>query len=475
MPIASRLRLLPAFALAVIVAGTVFRPGDAPWVSDEPMLLHGALYMNSTPGHFWGIPLPFSPAPYGLLGTRGVHYGPLAVWIDQIFLAFTHIPTVMIAIRAAAVAAVNALALYWLAKSLRVTPWLAVAVMLSPWLWLYSRQLWDNSLCVPLSAMLLAAYADFIVTRRPWSLRLAILCGTLLLLVHLMAIALIAAIGLHLAIVEFRSVWRFKWSLLAIVAIVTAISWRYWSNLLYNHHQDIPGGTSPWRGYFFPFFGAHHLAAGGLENILGDAWVASRSPVVAVARWISLVAFPAVWVGMLLALPGLWRVLRLSPRAGPIDHIFAVAWVAVILQCALDGFQHVYEGPHYLNAAWIVSAAFLLLLARYAPAWIIGVYGASLLTVTVAIAVSIHQNAGMRSANYGSALWAQIEAVQNIQKFSGDSLLKIDIAQWTAHPIALTTLGELHPPPSTERPRRGILVHYRDGSPLDAHIAVTVY
>ncbi len=200
---------------------------------------------------------------------------------------------------------------------------------------------------------------------------------------------------------------------------------------------------------------AHHFAAGGLENILGDAWVATRSPVVLVARWISLVAFPAVWVGMLLALPRVWRVLRLSPRAGPIDHIFAVAWAAVVFQAALDGFQHVYEGPHYLNAAWIVYAAFLFLLARHAPAWIIGAYGASLLTVTIAIAVSIHQNAGMRSANYGSALWAQIEAVEEIQEFSGDSPLKIDIPQWTAHPIALTTLGELHPPSPAEHPAAG--------------------
>jgi hypothetical protein len=466
---------LPILALLLIVAATVFRPGDAPWISDEPLLLHGAFYMNSIRGHFWGISLPFTPAPYGLLGTRGAHYGPLAVWINQIFLAFTHNPITMIAIRAAVVSVMNAIALYWLAKSIRATPWLAVAVMLSPWLWLYSRQLWDNSLCVPLSAILVAAYADFITTRRPWSLRLAILCGMLLLLVHLMAIPLLAAIALHLAVAEHRSLWRSKWSIVTIIAFMTAISYRYWSSLLHDYHQNIPGGTSPWRGYFYPLFGAHHLTAYGLENILGDAWLATASPVITVARWISLIAYPLVWMGMLMSIPRAWRVLRFSSTAGPIDHIFAVAWLAIIFQSAIDGLQHVYDGPHYLNASWILYAAFLFLVARKAPTWLIAVYAASLLIVTAMIAITIHQNAGMRSPNYGSTISTQINAVNEIQKYSGDSPMKIEVPEWTEHRVALTTLGELNPPPATQRPRRRIIVHYREDSPTDAQIIVTAY
>jgi hypothetical protein len=466
---------LPALALGLIVVCTVFRPGDAQWISDEPMLLHGALYMNSTPSHFWNIPLPFTPSPYGLIGTRGVHYGPLAVWIDQIFLVFTRNPITMIAIRAAVVAAIDALALFWLAKSLRATPWLAVAVMLSPWLWLYTRQLWDNSLCIPMSAMLLAAYADFINTHRRWSLRLAILCGMLLLLLHLMAIPLIAAVAIHLAVVESRSLWRFKWSLLAIVAITTALSLPYWSNLLHNHQQKIPSDTSALRGYFYPLFGAHHLTTFGLENVLGDEWLATRPPIVAAAQWISLIAFPIVWIAMILALPRLWRVLRLSPKAGPIDHILAVAWAVVIFQSALDGFQHLYDGPHYFNASWIIYVAFLFLLARHAPAWTIAIYAASLLIVTSTIAITIHQNAGMRSPNYGSAISTQIDAVHQIEQYSGDSPLKIDIPEWKNHPFALRTLGELDAPPTTQRPRRRIDIYYRPDSSTDAHIFVTAY
>jgi hypothetical protein len=466
---------LPALVLGLIVIGTIFRPGDAPWISDEPLLLHGAYYMNSIPDPIWGMSLPFTPAKYGLLGTRGVHYGPLPVWIDQIFLGFTHDPITMIAIRTAAVAAVNALALYCLAKSLRATPWLAVVVMLSPWLWLYSRQLWDNSLCIPLSAMLLAAYANFINTRRAGSLRVVAICGMLLLLLHLMAIPLIAAIGLHLAIVERRSLWRFKWSLLAIIATAAAISWQYWLNLLHNHKPNIPNETSAWRGFFYPLLGAHHLTAHGLENILGDNWLLSRSSLVVGAQWISLVAFPVVWVGMILAIPRLWRVIRHCSTAGAIDHILAVALVAFIFQSALDGFEHLYDGPHYFNATWIIFAAFLFSLARHAPAWMIAIYAASLLVVTSGIAIAIYQNAGMRSANYGSAISSQIDAVRKIQAFSENSPLEIDIPQWTQHPIALRTLMELNAQSSAERPRRRIVVHYRNDSLTYAHIFVTTY
>ena len=57
---------------------------------------------------------------------------------------------------------------------MKISAWLAVLVMLSPWMWYYSRQLWDNSFCIPLSAMTIAAYADYLATRCGRSLSLSI-------------------------------------------------------------------------------------------------------------------------------------------------------------------------------------------------------------------------------------------------------------------------------------------------------------
>src|SRR5208282_4196068 len=71
----------PAILLALIVLGTALRPGDAPWIFDEPLLMNGALFYNAKPCRLGPIFLPFTPAVTGLQGTRGVRYGPLAVWI----------------------------------------------------------------------------------------------------------------------------------------------------------------------------------------------------------------------------------------------------------------------------------------------------------------------------------------------------------------------------------------------------------
>src|SRR5580700_1120275 len=139
----------PCIALLAIVVAMGLRPGDSSWFFDMSLDFEIAMQFNATPSHILGISLPFTPAPYALQGTHGIRYGPLPIWIDQIFLAFTHDPIVMTAIRAVVVSALISLALLWLTQLLRVSPWLAVVTMLSPWMWYYSRQLWDNSLLVP--------------------------------------------------------------------------------------------------------------------------------------------------------------------------------------------------------------------------------------------------------------------------------------------------------------------------------------
>jgi hypothetical protein len=73
------------------------------------------------------------------------------------------------------------------------------------------------------------------------------------------------------------------------------------------------------------------------------------------------------------------------------------------------------------------------------------------------------------------AISSQIDAVRKIQAFSENSPLEIDIPQWTQHPIALRTLLELDAQSSAKRPRRRIVVHYRDNSLTDAHIVVITY
>ena len=140
----------PCIALVAIVVAMGFRPGDSAWYFDMSRDFDIALQFNATPSHPLGISLPFTPAHTALKGTHGIRYGPLPIWIDQLFLAFTRNLVTMSAIRAVAVGGLTALGLLWLTQLLKVSPWLAVVTMFSPWMWYYSRQLWDNSLSLPL-------------------------------------------------------------------------------------------------------------------------------------------------------------------------------------------------------------------------------------------------------------------------------------------------------------------------------------
>ncbi len=242
----------PCVALAAIVIAMGFRPGDSAWFFDMSRDFDLALHFNATPCHLLGISLPFTPSPYALKGTHGIRYGPLPIWIDQAFLAFTRNLIVMSAIRAVAVGGLTALALLWLTRLLRVSPWLAVATMFSPWIWYYSRQLWDNSVALPLAALLFTSYGQFLESKRAWMLCLAVVCAAGCCLVHLISVPFLLVLALHAFFFETRRVVKFKWPLLATVIVMLAISEPYLRYLLTFHGSRVPDFAPWWHGWVFP-------------------------------------------------------------------------------------------------------------------------------------------------------------------------------------------------------------------------------
>ena len=118
----------------------VLWPGDISWMNDEPNLIAHALHANER--HVL--------ADEGLLGSFGIKYGPLPTQVYQAMLLLTHDPVKLVAIHALLCSAATALALLWLARTLRLTPWFAAAVLLAPYLWLYQRTLWDATFTIPL-------------------------------------------------------------------------------------------------------------------------------------------------------------------------------------------------------------------------------------------------------------------------------------------------------------------------------------
>ena len=65
-------RRMPRLALAAIVILTAFvRPGDTPWINDEPKLLKLAMLFNGGANRDIGIPIPFTSATLGVMGLHG--------------------------------------------------------------------------------------------------------------------------------------------------------------------------------------------------------------------------------------------------------------------------------------------------------------------------------------------------------------------------------------------------------------------
>lgn len=480
-----RLIFRPQFLLVPIILLIAFRPGDASWVNDEPIMMEMAIRYNHTPSHIYGIPLTFTPSPFGLLGTRGERYGPLPVWIDQIFLVFTHNLVYMVAARAVLFASITAAGLAWLAKTLRLSPWFAVITMLSPWVWLYGRSLWDSTWCIPISALLVAAYAAFLGERKTFQLIIAAVCGFLLPLIHLMGLAMVAPVLFHFLVFHRDKIRAWGWQIALALGLCCYFFWPYFYYVCITHFQPSTlSSGSPLLGWIFPLFGGHFLTLGVAGRAPATGWEDFISPSLRltfeIAQWVSRCAVVMVWIGMVLGAARTISLVRRPGSAGIIDHLCFIAVGVWICQTVLDGIERVYDSPHYYSGTWIAY----VFLAWLAVDWLRGrigknvliclaaVYAAALALGIGIIATIIACNAGTRNFDYGTALSSQIAAARTLGHYSDDSVLQMQYPQWKKYPIALHVLLELNPPAPGPRLDRRLLIKYRDATSGDAGIDV---
>ncbi len=456
-----------ALALAAAGAPSLLYPGDAPWICDEPTLIDRALRANAA----------HALATEGLMGTKGAVYGPFAVWVYQLLLVVSHDPVVLVLLHAILMAGATSLALHWLARTLRLWPWFAVVVALSPYLWFYGRLLWDNSFNLPASALAVAAYASFLATRSRAALLATVACLLVAPLIHLMSLALVAPIALHLVFLERRAAWQARWGILSLVACAALASWRYWRLLI---GQVASGGSgtpaASASGFLFPLSGGRMLTGTGLEYFLGEGWGAA--PLVAAAVTASALGYALVWAGMAIAAVRVVRVLRGSP-ASALDHVAGICLAIWLAQTLLDGLTGSFHHPHYLNATWIAYAVLAWLavdlVARFRPGRAaIVLHGAALAAVTVSFLLRVHAAGGARGIHYGPTLANQVEVAVRIEQFAPGSAIYSDVENYVRFPQALGVLRALVRPaagPARLPPAR-LFVRYRSGDPGDARVEV---
>jgi len=448
-------------------------PGDAPWVNDEPNLIALAMKANDK-GVMQAVGLP---------GNMGIRYGPLPAWIYQGLLKVSPGPERMVLLRAALVTAVTTASLLWLARTMGWQGWFAPVALLSPYLWFYSRLLWDNSFCIPLSVLLLAAYAAVLHRPTRWSWGLALLALLLLPLVHLMCAAMIIPFALHIAATQWRRLRQFPIVTIGVVGGVIFFAWPYLDYLLHAESKAVTMGTGL-DGWWFALLGGRFLTAWGFDYFFDGDWTAAAGGAGQIVLrglvWISMIGFALVWIGMVSATQEVVRAVRDPARRGPRAHLCGLALSVVATQTLLNGIAHAYGHPHYYNATWSVFLFLAWLgserLGRWQPA-ATALHGVAMGCVLAFFIARIHSTGGTRGDHYGPVLTEQVKVARTLAPYApnGD-LYRVRGEHFDKFPHALYGLRSFPAlRPRKNAPRRDVIIRYSSKDPAIARMEVLDY
>jgi hypothetical protein len=455
-------------ALVALVAASVVPlvwPGDVPFINDEPLLIAKAVAANSS-GQL---------APLGLLGTYGFVYGPAPTWVYQALLACSRDLVVVASLHTLLMSAVTAGALWRLSRSLRLWAWFAPIPLLSPYYWFYSRALWDNPFLLPLGALAMAGYAAHLDSGSALGLRVAVAAMLTIPLVHLMGVSLVVPLALHMLVVRRRSVWKHRYSLLAIVTGVLIAAWPYWRHLA-GPRSPAPGADGVLDGWFFPLFGARLLSAGGLDYFYGARPVAGKF--FRILADTSSVAYALAWGGVVVAITLVVKARRArvwAPRA----HVAAIAVATMLCQSVVDGISGKFQHPHYQNGTWIACVLLAWLgidylargrrVARWGAVVVTGVLASSLLLAVGTLGVRLHRSRGTRDV-YGPTLANQQQVVRALAWYASTSHVQVHVNMWERFPRTLAILRELNAAPQIGLPQATIELRYVSEDPASGAI-----
>lgn len=344
----SRLAVKPLIwaTLALCLLGGALRfayPSEVPLIFDEALLLHRALDDNSA--GVW--------TTYGLRGSRGVDYGPVPILFYRGLLALTHDPVTLALGKIASVTFLTALAVWLLLRTCPwIPPWTAVFVFCSPYFWNYARDLWDNSLNIPLTALYFSTYVAFLATHKKRWYAVSVLLGATALQVHLMVLPLVLALASHFVLFEKRW-WKKQWlAVLAIHIVAALLLAPYLWHFLTTSRTPLPlaPGLAMFQGVF-GLLGGRVFTALGFEYFFGPYWYGVWG---ALPMAITAVALVCVFAGMGRA----WTLVKM--RRQTLET--SVAWICLVglaLHVLIATVQQLTNHPHYYSSVWILFFCFL--------------------------------------------------------------------------------------------------------------------
>lgn len=419
-------------------------PGDVSWLMDEPRLIANAWHAN----HDGQL------AVGGLYGNFGIRYGPLPTQIYQLLLLITHDPRILVVLHVLLCAGITGFALLWLARSLSLPGWFVAGVLISPYVAAYQRVLWDASYAMPVGALALASFADFLRTQRAWSLRMCVVTSVLVPTIHPQSLPLAVPILGWLAWQHRTALWRDRRALGIAGAIVLLFDGFYFvqfagqlfARLSGSVQKGYPGGGSHLASALAPFLGGRLLCGGDylekLAPLIAPGWLHVG------AQAGAMLFYPLAWLGIGTAASSAWRAVRKQQMMTARESIMLVVLVAVVLQALLFGAMRIPAAPQYYFGTFALQVLVALLGVSALRQWRIGtvlggfyVVGSAILTFEATI--SIHQH-GYERPNW-PRLATSVNIVRQLNAFSDTSALT-NVAVYQKAPQAIRTLRLLLPP-----------------------------
>jgi len=392
--------------------------GDASFINDEALILQLALKTAKAGKVFF----------LGLKGTKGLRYGPLPTWFYRSLLFISHDLIVISFLKITTVTSILVFSMIWLVRTLGLKNYYyLLPALTTPYLWQYSRNLWDNSLNISITALGFASYLAFTKHEKTWQLFVALACAVGAIMVHLMAVAFSVAIFIHFVLFKRRWIGRHLLSLGLYGCALLALSGHYFVYIL--GANSIGGGfLGSYKSLLFSLYGAKFFTTFKFHYFLGRGWQSSHylpewmNQLVTWAAGLTWLAYPICWFGLLWSLNYVVSGLRHRYHKGVHFHATFVAVGIFLLHTLLCFYKGIRSHPHYYNASWICYLFFLWMGISYfwKRGWFRYLFCAYTLVsafMLLHIIFHIHLNEGNRELHYGPTLNNQLELARTINRY----------------------------------------------------------
>jgi len=459
-------RLFWAGCCILIPAALCF-PGDIAFVNDEAKLLTNALDANERG----------TLARRGLMGSVGVHYGPIPTWYYQFALLFTQSPIVISLAKNAVSIGLLLGALLQLARELELRRLPLLLTLVSPYLYFVNRTLWDDGFVVALTAWLMLCFLRFCRRGDVGPLLGGIALSVIMVHTQIKSAVLLASFYLCLPFFA-RGALRRHWraaigGLLLALVLVTPYAVQVAQGLTAG---DAPSDNAPlWRRLWFGASAAEFYSfIGWADYYLPEM----RTPTFPLPQWlhagliaISGLAVPLWLVGVYTRLRSLiddWREGALDD----LDRLSVLCLIAILLNALLCAITGRIGHPQYLYA--VAMPAFFFLwsgcsswLARPRLAALLGLQFAAQLGLWLAMIGFIHTNGGGRTIHYGATLSNQLEVARDSLRYHPESRVRARLENLRRFPQTYFLLRRLSGAPDEEAEIVDLLIEHRD--PGSAH------